>query len=149
MALNKAALKTALETAASSPAATVALCAKAWADAIGAYAAGLTPPQVKPATLVAAKAALQTALTSAFGTTGAAPAMETAFTTFGGALGEGMAPAFIATPPSAAVGFATLFTPPFPKTHSDAAQAMADAIHAWMTTGTAVPGTGGAAVPWA
>jgi len=75
--------------------------------------------------------------------------MEAAFTTLGAALGTGMAPAFIATPPSGAVGFATLFTPPFPTTHSAAAQAMADAIHTWTTTGTAVPAAGGAAVPWA
>ena len=148
MTLNKATLKTALEDIAKNPPATTALCAAAWADAVGGYVTALTPPPT-PASITAATAALEAALLSAFGTSAAAASMETAFTTLGAALGTGMLPAFTATPPSGPVGFATLFTPPFPTTHSAAAQAMADAIHAWTTTGTAVPAAGGAAVPWA
>jgi len=148
MTLNKATLKSDLEDIAVNPPATTALCAKAWADAVGAYVTDLTPPPT-PASITAATAALEAALLSAFGTSAAAAPMDAAFTTFGAALGTGMLPAFIATPPSNPVGFATLFTPPFPTTHSAAAQAMADAIHTWTTTGTAVPAAGGAAVPWA
>jgi len=148
MTLNKATLKSDLEDIAVNPPATTALCAKAWADAVGAYVTDLTPPPT-PASITAATAALEAALLSAFGTSAAAASMETAFTTLGAALGTGMLPAFTATPPSGPVGFATLFTPPFPTTHSAAAQAMADAIHTWTTTGTAVPAAGGAAVPWA
>lgn len=148
MTLNKATLKSGLEDIAVNPPATSALCAKSWADAVGAYVTALTPPPT-PVSITGATAALETSLISAFGTTAAAPSMETAFTTLGAALGSGMAPAFVATPPAVPVGFATLFTPPFPTTHSAAAQAMADAIHAWTTTGTAVPAAGGAAVPWA
>jgi len=148
MTLDLDSLTSDLEDIATDPPDTTALCANAWADALGGYVTDLTPPPT-PASITAAIAALQTALLSAFGTTAAAPSMEAAFTTFGAALGTGMAPAFTATPPPGPVGFAKLFTPPFPTTHSAAAQAMADAIHAWITTGTAVPAAGGAAVPWA
>jgi hypothetical protein len=144
--LDKDALKTALQTIASSPPATVPLCAAAWADAIGTYAAGLTPPS---STVAAAKAALQTALQTAFGTAAAAEAMETAFTAFGVTLGAGQAPAFAAAPPGDPVGFETLFGPPFPATHAAAAQRIADAIHDWMTSGTATPSGGGDDVDWA
>jgi len=148
MTLDLDSLTSDLEDIATDPPDTTALCANAWAAALGGYVTDLTPPPT-PASITAAIAALQTALLSAFGTTAAAPSMEAAFTTFGAALGTGMAPAFTATPPPGPVGFAKLFTPPFPTTHSAAAQAMADAIHAWITTGTAVPAAGGAAVPWA
>ena len=148
MTLNKATLKSDLEDIAKNPPATTALCAAAWADAVGAYVTDLTPPPT-PASITAATAALEAALLSAFGTSDAAAPMDAAFTTLGAALGAGMLPAFTATPPPSPVGFATLFAPPFPTTHSAAAQAMADAIHAWLTTGTAVPAAGGAAVPWA
>jgi hypothetical protein len=148
MTVDKASLKSDLEDIAKDPPGTVALCAKAWADAVGAYVTDLTPPPT-PVSITGATAALETSLLAAFGTTAAAAPMEAAFTALGAALGTGMAPAFIATPPAVPVGFATLFTPPFPTTHSDAAAAMADAIHAWLTTGTAVPAAGGAAVYWA
>jgi len=151
MTLDKASLKSDLEDIAKDPPGTVALCAKAWADAVGAYVTALTPPPT-PVSITAATAALETALLSAFGTDAAAAPMEAAFTSLAAALGTGMAgmvPPFTATPPPGPVGFATLFSPPFPTTHSAAAQAIADAIHAWITTGTAVPATGGAAVPWA
>jgi hypothetical protein len=144
--LDKDALKTALQAIASTPPATVPLCAAAWANAIGTYAAGLTPPSANVAT---AKAALQTALQTAFGTVSAVSAMETAFTAFGVALGAGQLPAFAATPPAGAVGFETLFTPPFPETHAAAAQGIADAIHDWMTSGSATPTAGGDDVDWA
>ena len=147
MTLNKATLKADLEDIAKHPPPSTALCAADWADAVQGYVSALTPPPT-PVSITAACAALETALISAFSTTAAAAPMEAAFTTLGASLGAGMAPAFVATPPAGPVGFATLFTPPFPTTHSAAAQAMADAIHAWITTGTAVPAAGGAAVPW-
>lgn len=147
MTLDPASLKSALEDIAEDPPATTTLCATAWADAVRAYVSALTPPPT-PASITAAIAAFETALLSAFGTTAAAAPMESAFTALGAALGTGMAPAFTATPPPGPVGFATLFIPPFPTTHSAAAQGIADAIHAWITTGTAVPAAGGAAVPW-
>ena len=148
MTLDKASFTSDLEDIAEDPPATTTLCAAAWADAVRGYVAALTPPPT-PASITAAIAALESALLSAFGTTAAAPPMEAAFTALGAALCTGMAPAFTATPPPGPVGFASLFVPPFPSTHSAAAQAMANAIHAWLTTGTAVPAAGGAAVPWA
>lgn len=146
MSLNKAALKADLQAIASSPPATSAACAQAWAAALGTYASGLTPPST---TVEAAKGALQTALVAAFAAGAAAPFMETAFAAFGVALGTGQAPAFVATPPASPVGFAALFTPPYPSTHAAAAQALADAIHAWATSGSATPSGGGGPTAWA
>jgi hypothetical protein len=75
--------------------------------------------------------------------------METAFATFATALATGMAPAFVAVPPPAPIGFATLFAKPYPTTHAAAAQAVSDAIDVWMKTGTATPAAGGSPQNWA
>jgi hypothetical protein len=114
------------------PQPTIASAAAAWASAVGAYAAGIVPSS---ATVAAAAAALQTALATAFAAPNAAPGMETAFGAFGVTLGGGMA-GFTPTPPAGPVGFALLFTSPTGDA-SAAAQDVADAIHTWLTTGTA------------
>lgn len=147
MALSKASLKSALEAFFGnlpSPC-THAACAQEWADALEDYASDVVPPSSAAA---AAGAALQAALAAAFATPAAAAAMDAAFQTFATTLGAGMAPAFVATPPATPVGWPTLMLPPFETTHAGAAQKMADAIDAWMKTGTAVPSGGGAAAPW-
>jgi hypothetical protein len=74
--------------------------------------------------------------------------METAFASFASTVGTGMAPAFIATPPPGAVGFAAQFAGPYPETHADAGDQIGSLIDTWMRTGTAVPSGGGSPVPW-
>ena len=145
MPLDPAGLKTDLEALASSPSATVALCAADWADAVADYAAAVVPASSQVAT---AAATLQTALEAAFSSGAAAAPMETAFAAFGVTVGAGMAPAFVATPPASPVGFAGLFTAPYPTTHSDAATGVRDAIDTWAKTGTATPSGGGSPVNW-
>lgn len=145
MPLNPSGLQTDLQTIAATPPATVALCAQAWANAMGAYTAAILPAST---TVNAAKATLQGALTTAFGSSAAAPGMETAFAAFATTVGAGMLPAFVATPPPAPVGFAAQFAGPKPPTHAAAAAQLKTLIDTWMRTGTATPSGGGAPVNW-
>lgn len=145
MPLNAAGLQTDLTSLAASPPPSIAGCAAAWASAMQSYAAGVVPPSTAVA---AAASTLQAALASAFATPAAAPGMENAFKTFATTVGGGMAPAFVATPPAGAVGFAAQFALAHPATHSAAAAALRTKIDTWMRTGTAVPSGGGAAAPW-
>ena len=148
MSLDPSGLEIDLEALASSPPATTALCATAWADAMEAYAVDVIPTC---STVAAAAAALDAALLTAFGNTTAAAtaaAMEAAFAAFAVTVGAGMLPAYVATVPPVPVGFAALFAPPFPGTHAAAAEGMKDAIDAWMTAGTAVLSGGGGGVNW-
>jgi hypothetical protein len=133
MTLSAAALKSAIQGVGNQ--ATIAAAAAAWAGAVGAYAAGVVPAST---TVAAAQAALQTALASAFAQRpSAAGAMETAFAAFALTISGGMAGAgFTATPPAGEVGFADLFDPPTDDAEQ-AAEDLANAIHAWMTTGSA------------
>lgn len=123
----------------------MAACATQWADAMGNYASAIVPPS---ATVSAAKATLETALAAAFALPAAAPSMETAFAAFAATVGGGMAPAFTATPPAGAVGFATQFAAAAPATHAIAAAAVGGIIDTWMKSGSAVPSGGGPAVGW-
>jgi hypothetical protein len=99
MALDKASLKTALESLFTSPPATAADCADAWAAAYRAYAAGAkscgAPGAPAGASLDAAKAVLTAALLAAF--SGSDPASTAA--AFATAL-----TAFWLTPPVAFAG---------------------------------------------
>ncbi|MCA9610257.1 MAG: hypothetical protein KC619_31895 [Myxococcales bacterium] len=145
MALLLSALSSGLETAAASPPETVADAAGAWADAMQAYAAGVTPAST---TVAAAAATLETALTAAFANRpDAASAMELAFTAFATTVGGGMA-GYTPTPPPGPVGFAARFAAASPATHAAAAAAMAGIIDTWMRTGSATPSGGGAPVAW-
>lgn len=123
-----------------------AACGLAWADAVGAYAASITPPST---TVIGAAAALGVSLGNAFAKPLATPDMETAFAQFALALGGGMA-GYVATPPPGLVGFATAFTGPMPTTQDQAASRFSQLIDTWMRTGLATlavpPGT---VVPWA
>jgi hypothetical protein len=144
MALNVVGLESDLAELFADPPATIALCAQAWASAMQAYASGIIPASV---TVTAAAATLQSSLVSAFGSQGGAAAlMETAFAAFAVTVGGGMA-GFVATPPPAPVGFATLGSAQ-PDTHSGAAEDWAQAIHSWMITGSATPTIGGPPVLW-
>lgn len=146
MPLNQAGLQSALQELAEGPGATTAACAQAWAEAIRDYTAGIIPPST---TLAAAATVLQASFAVAFSAPSAAAGMEAALTTFGATLGGGMAPGFVAVPPAAPVGLASLFVEPYPSTHADAALAVANAIDTWMRTGTAAATGGGAPAPWA
>ena len=129
---------------ASSPGPDIASCAQQWADAMKEYASAIVPASTA---VNAAAAALKTALEGAFAAGAAPPGMETAFATFATSVGAGMAPAFVATPPSGPVGFATQFAKPFPATHEAAATALSGLINTWMKSGTATP-PGGTPVNW-
>lgn len=138
-------LKQQLQALSEHPGSTIADCAKQWSDAVQAYAVGIVPPST---TVAVAAGALQGQLTSAFATLAAAPLMDQAFTAFALAVGGGMAPAFVAVPPPAPLGFATLFAEPYPSTAEAFAERMGTAIDLWMRTGTATPSIGGSPVPW-
>lgn len=133
MTLNKATLKSALEGI--GPKATIAAAAQAWATAVGNYAAGIVPTST-PAAVASAKAALQSALATAFGKANAAEDMETAFEAFATTVAGGMtgySPTVI--PASGGIGFAHLFETNR-SSASDAATALSDAIHEWLKTGS-------------
>lgn len=146
MPLLPSALEAALEAIASSPApSSVEQAAAEWAQAMATYAAGIVPAST---TIPAAATALQSALATAFTQRPAASSMETAFTAFAAAVGAGMAPAFVATPPPGNVGFAAQFGAGNLDSHAEAASQVAGIIDDWMKTGTAVPSAGGGEVDW-
>lgn len=128
------------------PKASVGECAAAWASAAGDYASGILPASTG---VPAAQAALQTALVGAFGgAPGAAPAvMDAAFVAFALAIGAGMLPAFVATPPAGPPGIVA-FMAGGDRTEEQFASEFASMIDTWMKTGTATPALGGPAVPW-
>lgn len=125
--------------------ASAADAAHAWAQAMETYAAGVIPPSTTVSTAVAA---LEPQLLAAFVSPAAPPLLEVALQAFAALVGTGMAPAFIAVPPPAPVGFAELGAPPFPETQAAAVAAWTTKIDAWMRTGSATPSLGGPAVPW-
>lgn len=132
MPLVVATLQAQLAGVMASPPATALECGKAWADAVQAYAASIVPPS---ATVAAAAQALAAALGGAFSATGGLPLMDAAFAAFAAALGGGMA-GYAAVPPPLPIGFAVVLASPA-STHAEAAQRVAQAIDAWMRTGTA------------
>lgn len=144
MPLELAGLKDDLEAFFADPPTTSEGCATKWADAVGAYAAGIVPPST---TVSAARDALEGAVLGAIGAPAVAPGMEAAFAAFAVAVGSGQA-GFVPTPPPAPVGFATALLPPFPTTHADAAGRWGDLINDWLTSGSSTPVAGGPAVPW-
>lgn len=145
MTLALSGLQSDLQALATSPGATIAACAQAWADAMKSYASAVVPAS---ATVNAAATTLKTALEGAFAQPAAAPAMETAFAAFAATVGTGMAPAFVAVPPPAPVGFAALFAGTFPASHAAAATALSAKINTWMKTGTSTPSGGGSPTAW-
>lgn len=147
MALNKAALSQALadlnEGLQSDPPTTTSQCAAGWSGAMSQYAAGVVPAS---SAVAAASSALESALAAAFESEDGLNQMESAFASFAATVAGGMAPAFTATPPPAAVGFADQTE--LIETAEDFGNVYADLIDAWMTTGEAVPSGGGATVEW-
>lgn len=109
------------------------------------YASGVVPASLS---VSAAGTTLATSLAGAFATPFAAPGMETAFAAFAASVGAGMAPAFLAAPPTRPVGFASQFAGPAPETHADAAASVASLVDGWMRTATATPSGGGPPTPW-
>jgi len=130
-------LQTNLESLFGSSPGSTSEAAQAWADAVEGYFTDVVPMSTTVAT---AAATLKTALQAAFGAVGpdpstAAASMEAAFLAFATTVGSGMT-GFIATPPPAPVGFASLLGSN-QSTQSDAAQAWASAIDTWAKTGLA------------
>lgn len=144
MPLDAAELESQVEALAADPPPTIAGCAAAWADAVEAHFSAVVPAST---TVSEARATLETALASAFASPAAAPGLEAAFAAFAVTVGAGMAPAFVATPPPAPVGFALQFLVQ-PTTHAAAAAAIAALLDTWARTGTATPSGGGAPVAW-
>lgn len=117
-----------------SPPATREDCAQAWADAMASYAEGIVPPS---AAVAGAAATLAGALVTAFGSAAAAPGMESAFASFAVTVGGGMV-GYTPTPPPSPVGFASQFAGGPQPTQAAAADAFANLIHGWLTTGSSV-----------
>lgn len=127
-------LSSGLESVFSSPGPDAASCARSWADAVVAYAAGIVPPST---TVTPAGDTLAAALATAFASPNAIPGMTSAFMAFAVTVGLGMAPAYAAVPPPAPLTFAALFAGPHPETHADAASQIANLVDTWMRSGTA------------
>lgn len=145
MPLARPTLQSGLESAFSQGFTNYNAAGQAWADAVQAYASGIVPPSAQVA---AAASALSGALATAFQAENAAGPMEAAFAAFVATVGVGMAPAYTATPPAGAIGFAAIFAST-KNTHSQAADEIANAIDAWMKTGTATLATPpNTVVPW-
>ena len=119
-------------------------CANEWAEAMTTYAAAIVPAS---SAVAAASLALYSALASAFAAGSAGPAVDSAFQVWAASVGAGMAPAFVATPPPSAPGFASGLGTMQPS-HAAAASYWAGVIDTWARTGTATPSGGGAPVPW-
>lgn len=109
------------------------------------YASEIVP--LSPDVGIAASA-LSSALATAFALPLAAEGMEAGFAAFALTLSLNM-PGFTGTPPPGQAGFALQFaTVPPPTTHAAAGTALANRIHNWMTTGSAVPASGGPPQNW-
>lgn len=130
-----------------SPEDTVLANAQRWGQIMQSYASTIAPPSIS---VPAASAALVSQLTSAFQSPSEGnrvAELEQAFRSFALILGQGMAPAFTATPPPGLVGFASIFSSNN-STQEAAAQIFAARIHAWLLTGTAVNNASGVTVIW-
>jgi hypothetical protein len=139
MPLDAATLQTELETffvdcAHADPALSAAECGARWADAVGAYAAGIVPPST---TVAAASSALSAALAGAFTSpSGAAPGFDAAFAAFAVTVAAGMLPTYTGVPPAVALGVAGQLASNI-DTHAAAAASWALFLDAWFRTGSA------------
>jgi hypothetical protein len=112
---------------------TLEACAKAWAGAVTAWAAGVVPPS---ATVAAAGTALEGALVAAFKAQ-SLTAVDAALLAFAVQVGGGMAPAFVAVPPAGPPGLAQLLAGARAETRQAGVEMVAAALDAWLRTGTA------------
>jgi hypothetical protein len=122
--------------------ANAAAAANSWASAVGTYATPITPPSL---TVAAAQAALMGSLTGVsadaqnFGMV-----FPTAMMSFATLVGAGMAPAFVAVPPTSPLNITLSENDDTDKAVGD----LATAVDSWLKTGTATPAAGGPPVPW-
>lgn len=116
-----------------------AACAAAWAEIMGDYASGLTPPS---AAVAAASAALEAGLAGMSGSGAASGIFASAFSAFGSALAGGMAPPGV--PPGPFNLSSAVIHPPTGNP-ATAAASLGAAIGAWIRTGITGPPT---SVPW-
>jgi hypothetical protein len=139
MALDPDGLKADLETFFGDPSSTRAGCASQWAACMQGYASAVVPPLVT-GVAAAAALALAGALTNAFASATCVADVEVAFLGFATAIGVGMAPTYVSTPPPGPVGFVEeIGKPPseWAATQKEAAELWAGKIHDWMTSGIA------------
>jgi methylmalonyl-CoA mutase cobalamin-binding subunit len=130
MTLSASNLKTAIQAIGNKT--TIAAAAEAWASAVGAYASDLIPVS---GAVAGAQTTLQAELATAFAERpSAASKMDDAFDAFALTVAGGMT-THTGAPPAGTVGFAAVFSPT--EDAADAAEDIADAIHAWMITGEA------------
>jgi len=116
-----------------------AACAAAWAEILGDYAGGLSPPSTGVA---AASAALEAGLAGMSGSGASSATFAAAFSSFGAALAAGMAPPGV--PPGPFNLSAAVIDPPT-GSPAVAAASLGAAIGAWIRTGITGPPT---SIPW-
>lgn len=146
MAINTPQLKTDLADLAENAVFDPEAMAELWRAAIVAWAGGVVPPST---TVVAAGAALKTALIPIFASTApVGAAMDAAFQAFAVSVGTGMLPAFTPIPPPAPPGFPGIVGPPNPATHAAAGVEYGNLLDVWFLTGTANTVPSGPVVPW-
>lgn len=122
----------------------VSEAAERWSLAIGSYAALVTPPSI---TFETARQALKAQLLQA-GTLGAA-AFVTGLTQYAAQLALGMQPNFTATPPPTPINLVPVFAAGFGGASAEVvANLLADSIHLWFKTGTAINNSSGATINW-
>lgn len=122
-----------------------------WGDAIETLCSAIVPSS---STVSTAVAALKTDLEGLGAASDpdadpgepppATATLEAALVSFATTVGNGMAPAYTATPPVSPVGisFSNM------SDAQDAADAVIDTIDTWLRTGTATPSSGGSPVNW-
>lgn len=137
MPLAQPVLESSLRSLFSQPPNTVQACAQSWADALEAYFLPVFPVST---TVSAAAEALVPSLVQTFTTSTTAfttaAQMEASFLTFATTVATGMAPGYTGLPPTAQVGFLSLFSV-VRETTDQAVAAFTQAIVTWSLTGTA------------
>ena len=144
MALVKSTLQQALIQM--EPTDNVAAAAASWANAINSYASLVTPISISSQI---ALGPLQSALLNIDKPGAFTTILPQALTAYATALGTGMAPAFIATPPTTPL----IITPALQLGQNGAnkrqvMQSFANIIHTWFRTGIAVNSVTGVTVNW-
>ena len=136
MALNTAQLQTDLQALFAAPSPNLTTLAGQWGDAMQVFFTGVVPPSTTVATAITTfKASMVTDMPAG------PAAVDAALTALATAIGLGMVPAFVSTPPPTPP-IATNMGGAFPATHAAAAIKWAGVFDAWAKTGIATPPVG-------
>lgn len=108
-------------------------CARAWADAITGWAAGVVPASL---TVTTAAAALEPLLLAAFVARDLG-AVDDALAAFAAEVALGMAPTFTGIPPPVGPGLAAVLADARPATRDEGVLLVATTLDNWLRTGTA------------